>query len=80
MAELKPCPFCGGEAVMEHYIGGGYLAHCSECDGMIENWFEREAEAAEAWNRRAPSKEAKPKTLTEAITREIDRTIKEATP
>ena len=33
--ELKPCPFCGGEAeVIEIYLYGkvkGYMAHCNKC-------------------------------------------------
>ena len=43
MAELKPCPFCGGKA--DHYVkvvrGMSYdavkcIAHCAECDVKIE--------------------------------------------
>lgn len=51
--ELKRCPFCGGEAAILHYLGDGYLPHCTECDGMIEKWFNTPEEAFEAWNRRA---------------------------
>lgn len=51
--ELKKCPFCGGEAAILHYQGeGGYLPHCTECDGMIEKWFDTPEEAFESWNRR----------------------------
>ena len=59
--ELKPCPFCGGEA---HYFDCGvkgdfedWLIECSNChiamiyhdDGCVST----KEEAARAWNRRA---------------------------
>lgn len=50
--ELKRCPFCGGEAAILHYPGDGYLPHCTECDGMIEKWFNTPEESFAAWNRR----------------------------
>ena len=57
--ELKPCPFCGGEAVIERddiTVVSRYLPVCSNygkgCWGMQENWFISEHEAIEAWNRR----------------------------
>lgn len=50
MNELKPCPFCGGEATMQsgqyaHYVG------CENCDAWthISGTSEK---AAAAWNRR----------------------------
>lgn len=49
---LKRCPFCNGDAAILHYLGDGYLPHCSNCDGMIEKWFETPEEALDAWNRR----------------------------
>jgi hypothetical protein len=60
MDKLKPCPFCGGEAIMEESDGWGdktkYLPHCvnfdNGCWGMQENWFDTPEEAAAAWNRR----------------------------
>lgn len=52
MSELRSCPFCGGEAELEHLEIDGYLAHCSKCDGMIEKWFDTKDEAIAAWNRR----------------------------
>lgn len=51
--ELKPCPFCGGEALFETYGGTACAVVCQTCgcgtptmrldDGMI---------AADLWNRR----------------------------
>lgn len=64
MTELKPCPFCGGEA----FIIAGYadaaiaIATCKECEAEItvyaedfENLYDSYAarhKAIEAWNRR----------------------------
>ena len=52
--ELRPCPFCGGEARLETYGGTACAVVCQTCgcgtptmrldDGMI---------AADLWNRRA---------------------------
>lgn len=67
MEQLKKCPFCDGEA---HFTDGyprlhrpcknGIGIECNEC-GLIFGWdcdyggtFETEADAATAWNRRAP--------------------------
>lgn len=48
MIELKPCPFCGGNA----YIGNGRTwVRCVEC-GAETGCYDTEEEAIEAWNRR----------------------------
>lgn len=56
MAELKKCPFCGGEAVLEELEYDDkykeYLVYCCECSGMVEKWRKTKEEAIEAWNRR----------------------------
>lgn len=50
---LKPCPFCGGEATLWQDLGADRQFHilCG-CGGRV-GWFEAEEEAIEAWNRRA---------------------------
>ena len=63
MEELKHCPFCGGEAVIEivephsHILstfmpdyGGGAFIECKKCTCAIS--AETKEEAIEAWNRR----------------------------
>ena len=60
MAELKPCPFCGGDALLSHDyegIGSSYV-RCRKC-GLESIRFIRSFEiasddrAVEFWNRRA---------------------------
>ena len=56
MAELKPCPFCGGEAaVLTKYMmfGNWYQPYCInyKCNTKGEN-FATKKEAIEAWNKR----------------------------
>lgn len=64
---LKPCPFCGGEAVLETIRvrkGDEAVVHCNGgCLASIHTiTYDTEQEAidaaTEAWNRRAPRKEA----------------------
>ena len=50
MTELKPCPFCGGEAFI-HKEGDSYFVECIDCwvkmpDCDSEEWAEH------YWNRR----------------------------
>ena len=58
MTELKPCPFCGGEAFLAEYVYELYNCfvsmHFVECNGCHTTTFEydSEEEATEAWNRR----------------------------
>jgi Lar family restriction alleviation protein len=72
MADLKPCPFCGGEAEMQ-YIGTCcplYFISCKECGCKQATSISKEA-VIEAWNTRKPM-EAVVAEL-EAFARENDR-------
>jgi Lar family restriction alleviation protein len=56
MEELKPCPFCGGEA--RAYLGSyavGWV-QCLECR-VITQTYNTKGEAIEMWNTRVKSKE-----------------------
>ena len=53
--ELKPCPFCGGEAEIEE-CGGMWAVECTEyetCGCELNMAFGSKAEAVAAWNTRA---------------------------
>lgn len=60
-SELKPCPFCGGEAVIEEkrsLIGTSYTVRCADPDNCpadnvrTKKFFIRSIATA-VWNRRA---------------------------
>ena len=60
MTEIKPCPFCGGEVYASREdcygeVSDYFMVHCDECSLQFgfSSQFESEAEAIEAWNRRA---------------------------
>jgi uncharacterized Zn finger protein (UPF0148 family) len=59
MAELKPCPFCGGEAKIAEYDTmylHGFVVRCANdgCSVAVETYiYPTEAEAAEVWNTRS---------------------------
>ncbi len=62
MSDLKPCPFCGGEA-STRYIRDGREAWCRQCGSSGKQEFHGPASIASAedraiaaWNRRAPAK------------------------
>lgn len=57
MDDLKPCPFCGADAVIEHKFNlGTWIVQCSNnfCPAsyMIGADYDTQEEATEAWNRR----------------------------
>ena len=49
--DMKPCPFCGGEAV---FIGDTSSIKCQRCGGafIVTNPLISRLEAKEAWDRR----------------------------
>ena len=58
MAELEPCPFCGGKARL--FVNGGVRVLCSKCYAstkILTDNMEYESNAVETvvevWNRRA---------------------------
>lgn len=55
-AELKTCPFCGGEAEIIGAYNKFYQVVCQKCEGSIDRFFDTPEEAAKAWNRRAGEK------------------------
>lgn len=64
MPELKPCPFCGGEAHIEHdYHGNGFSYICCQSCGLKSGSFMRsfeiasDTEAIKYWNRRVENVE-----------------------
>ena len=57
MTNLKPCPFCRGEAFMvEHTfyeLRPTYGVYCRNCGAKTKQFYKTEEKAIEAWNRRA---------------------------
>lgn len=70
--QLKPCPFCGGEAEYE-----GLYCYCLQCESrMADN--PDEASAIAAWNRRAsPTSEAIRREALEEAARVVEAEGKE---
>jgi hypothetical protein len=55
--ELKPCPFCGGEAVIRVLIGKEYICpiHKKNCVMKIDTWLQSSLpikKQIKAWNMR----------------------------
>lgn len=49
--KLKPCPFCGGDAITKIFAMGSWII-CFIC-GAETAMYPSEKKAIEAWNRRA---------------------------
>lgn len=49
--ELKPCPFCGGHAIIDGCDDTLWIVICKECNASI-GYKETKEEAIEAWNKR----------------------------
>lgn len=50
--KLKPCPFCGGEAVFVKIVGLGVKVVCKNCWNESKFYYDA-IDAIDAWNRRA---------------------------
>lgn len=60
MTKLKPCPFCGGEAILETHMNDDFLNSyyrvvCESCGVKTLFIYHRE-ETINFWNRRAYEK------------------------
>lgn len=57
MSDLKKCPFCGGEAMIDNYekmlTGRYYMIVCRKCKCNSEK-FKIKENAVRAWNTRKP--------------------------
>lgn len=51
--ELKPCPFCGGNAHVRRRLPG-FQTQCFECGCGTDTRYQTPEYAATAWNRRTP--------------------------
>lgn len=55
--KLKPCPFCGGEAETENRRNrytDWWEVKCTDCNASINERYDWEFQAVEAWNTRKP--------------------------
>lgn len=62
--ELKPCPFCGSEAVhTERSYFRDVLIYCENCDAYftVDSFAADKDDIVEAWNRRAEPERKKGK-------------------
>ena len=71
MAELKKCPFCGGEATVKRHhnrYSDWWLVSCSKCGiSQTGNAHEFSFEAIEAWNNRATEAEIREKAYADFV-------------
>ena len=63
MSDLRPCPFCGGEACMQvhEFVGyrNTYGIVCLDCGAETRQFFMSKSEAEEAWNIRKADRKGK---------------------
>lgn len=54
--KLKPCPFCGRDAVIKGSPDYRYYVLCGKCEAKTRK-FTSESDAIKAWNRRTNNEE-----------------------
>lgn len=64
MEDLKPCPFCGGEAVIRVLMGREFIRpiHRNGCLMRVDTWLIADRpinKQIKAWNRRAKNEPAR---------------------
>lgn len=58
MQELKPCPFCGGEGIVDPHDNDTWcIIKCKEC-GASTHAFSTIVDATHYWNTRTPKRES----------------------
>lgn len=61
MVMLKPCPFCGSDAILEDLGGavtsGRYFVRCPKCKVAQDSLWATKQTAIKRWNRRAERSE-----------------------
>lgn len=76
MSDLKPCPYCGGEAHLSADTSrrSAYFIGCEteECSGLMM-WAERKDVAIAAWNTRTID----PAAIREAALREAEKALRD---
>ena len=50
--ELKPCPFCGKEAIIDDCGDHRYFVRCTHCSIAQDKLFWQKCDAKRAWNTR----------------------------
>lgn len=50
--ELKPCPFCGKEAIIDGSDLFGYFVRCTSCSIAQDKLFGQKCDAKRRWNTR----------------------------
>lgn len=58
MEQLKPCPFCGGEAKIMK-MGYPHWVYCLQCGAKVHGGTTSEKDSIKAWNRRTEPKHGK---------------------
>lgn len=50
--KLKPCPFCGREAVIKRTPDYRHYVMCGKCEAKTHKYIDK-SDTVKAWNRRA---------------------------